>query len=79
VDDAERREWREKMLSIGIVTGRPRPREYRDGNVAVKEVTDHAGNILTYRSDYPDGAPGVEIRPRTVTMADGRVLTHHEG
>lgn len=70
--------FRDKLLTIGVVTGRPAPREYRDGNVPVKEVTDEHGNVLTYRGDHPDGAPGVEIRPKTVTMADGRVLRHRE-
>lgn len=71
-------EYRDKLLSIGVIGGRSRPREYRDGNVNVKEVTDEAGNVLTYRSDHPDGAADVEIRPKTVTMADGHVLKHRE-
>ena len=71
-------EFRDKLLSIGVVTSRRRSREYRDGNVAVKEVTDEHGHVLTYRGDNPDGAPGVEIRPKTVTLADGRVLKHQE-
>ena len=69
-------EFRDKLLTVGVITGKPQPREYRDGNVPVKEVTDEHGNILTYRGDKD--AAGVEIRPKTVTMADGRVLKHRE-
>ena len=69
-------EFAEKIRSIGLVTSRPRPREYRDGAVPVKEVTDEHGNVLTYRGDKE--APGVDIRPETVTLADGRQLVHKE-
>lgn len=69
-------EFRDKLLTIGVISGKPRPREYRDGQVRVKEVTDEAGNILTYRGDKE--AAGVEIRPKTITMADGRQFTHQE-
>ncbi len=69
-------EYRDKLLSIGVIAGRSAPREYRDGNVRVKEVTDEHGNVLTWRGDKD--AAGVEIRPKTVTMADGRVLKHRE-
>ena len=74
----DRVEWRARMLSIGMMRSRPAVREYRDGAVKVKEVTDEAGNVLTYRGDHPDGAAGVEIRPKTVTLADGRMYTHQE-
>lgn len=72
----DRVEWRARMKSIGMMRSRPAPREYRDGAVRVKEVTDEAGNILTYRGDKE--AAGVEIRPRTITLADGRMFTHQE-
>ena len=69
-------EYRDKLLTIGVVTGRPAPREYMDGNVRVKEVTDEHGTVLTWRGDKD--AAGVEIHPKTVTLADGHVLTHRE-
>jgi hypothetical protein len=68
--------YRDKLLSIGVISGKSRPREYRDGGERVKQVTDEHGNVLTWRGS--NDAPGVEIRPKTITMADGRVLTHHE-
>ena len=70
--------FREKIASIGFVRGRPSPRrEYRrDDGVRVKEVTDEHGNVLTWRGDKD--AADVEIRPKTVTLADGRTLTHKE-
>ena len=72
----DRVEWRARMLSIGMMRSRPAVREYRDGAVKVKEVTDEAGNVLTWRSDKE--AAGVEIRPKTVTLAGGRTYTHQE-
>jgi hypothetical protein len=71
-------EFRDKLLSIGVIGGRSRPREYRDGNTAVKEVTDEAGNVTTYRNTGDTEQVGVEIRPKTVTLADGHVLKHRE-
>ena len=71
-------EFRDKLLSIGVISRGVRTREYRDDGVRVKEVTDEHGHVLTYRGDHPDGAPGVEIRPKTVTLADGHVLKHRE-
>ena len=70
-------EYRDRLLSVGVITGRPRPREYRDG-VRVKEVTDEHGHVTTYRNTGDTEQVGVEIRPRTVTLADGRTLTHRE-
>ena len=77
-DDAVTSEFREKLLSVGVITGRPAPREYRDGGVRVKEVTDEHGNVTTYRNTGDTEQVGVEIRPKTVTLADGRTLTHRE-
>jgi len=71
-------EFRDKLLSIGFVGSRPGTREYRDEGVRVKEVTDEHGHVLTYRGDQPDGAYGVEFRPKTLTLADGRTLKHQE-
>lgn len=77
LDEEARRAFRDKLLTIGVITAKGRPREYRDGDgVRVKEVTDEAGNVLTYRADKD--AAGVEIRPKTITLADGRTLTHRE-
>lgn len=75
----DRREWREKMLSIGVVGTRSGTREYRgDNGERVKEVTDEAGNVTTYRNTGDTEQVGVDIRPKTVTMADGRQLVHKE-
>lgn len=72
----DRVEWRARMKSIGMIRGQQAVREYRDGAVRVKEVTDEAGNVLTWRGDKE--AAGVEIRPKTITLADGRTFTHQE-
>lgn len=70
-------EFRDKLLTIGVVSGKPRPREYRDdAGKRARQVTDEAGNVLTWR-DGSD-APDVDIRPKTVTLADGRSYTHRE-
>ena len=73
-------EYRDRLLSIGFVSGRRRQvtREYRDGGVAVKEVTDEHGHVTTYRNTGDTEQVGVEIRPKTVTLADGRTLIHRE-
>lgn len=70
--------YRDKLLSIGFARGRASSREYRDAaGKPVKEVTDEAGNVLTWRDG--NDAPHVDIRPDTITLADGRVLRHREG
>jgi hypothetical protein len=74
----EKRAWREKMLSIGFTGSRARVREYRDDGVRVKEVTDEHGHVTTYRNTGDTEQVGVEIRPKTVTLADGHVLKHQE-
>ena len=71
-------EYRDKLLSIGIVTGRAAPREYKDGNVRVKEITDEHGHTTTYRNTGDTEQVGVEIRPQTVTLADGHMLKPRE-
>lgn len=74
----ERRAFREKMLSIGFTRRSPGRKEYRDDGVHVKEVTDEHGNVTTYRNTGDTEQVGVEIHPKTVTLADGHVLTHKE-
>lgn len=72
-------EFRDKLLTVGVVTGRPRPREYRRGDgVRVKETTDDAGNVTRLHNTGDTERQDVEIRPKTFTMADGRVLRHRE-
>lgn len=72
-------EFREKLLSVGFIEGRKRPREYRgDDGVRVKEVTDDAGNLTRLHNTGDTERQDVELRPKTVTLADGRVLTHRE-
>ncbi len=70
--------FRDKLLTIGVVTGRAAPREYRDDGTRVKEVTDEHGHVTTYRNTGDTEQVGVEIRPKTVTLADGHVLKHRE-
>jgi len=73
-------EYRDRLLSIGVISGRGRlrTREYRDDGVTVKEVTDEHGHVTTYRNTGDTEQVGVEIRPKTVTLADGRTLIHRE-
>lgn len=71
-------EYRDKLLSIGVIGGRGRPKEYRDDGVRVKEVTDEHGNTTTFRNTGDTEQVGVEIRPKSFTLADGRVVTHRE-
>ena len=68
----DRQAWREKMLSIGVIGTRSGVREYRDEGTRVKEITDEAGNITTYRNTGDSEQVGVEIRPKTVTLMPAR-------
>jgi len=69
VTDEERAAFKERIRSIGVISGHPRPREFRnDDGQRVKEVTDHAGNITTYTNTSDTEQVGVEIRPQTVVQ-----------
>jgi len=71
--------YRDKLLSVGFVTSAPARREYRRGDgVRVKETTDEAGNVTRVHNTGDTERQDVELRPKTVTLADGHVLTHHE-
>ncbi len=71
-------EYRDKLLTIGVVRPAVKVREYRDDGEHVRQVTDEHGNITTSRFSAGTERVGVEIRPQTVTLADGRTLKHHE-
>lgn len=60
-------EYRDKLLSVGVITSRARPREYRRGDgVRVKEITDDAGNLTRYHNTGDTERVDVDIRPATV-------------
>lgn len=61
-------EFRDKLLTIGVISGRPRPKEYRRGDgVRVKETTDEHGNLTRLHNTGDTERQDVEIRPQTVT------------
>ena len=65
-------EYRDRLLSIGVITGNPRPREFRDDDGRrVKETTDEAGNLTRLTNTGDTERQDVEIRPRSVTMIAG--------
>lgn len=71
--------FRDKLLTIGVVSGKTRPREYRrDDGVRVKETTDEAGNITRVHNTGDTERQDVELRPKTFTIGDSIRLTHHE-
>ena len=64
--------FRDKIRTIGIVRGHPRPREFRnDDGKRVKEVTDEAANVTTYTNTGDTERVDVEIRPKTVVQRMG--------
>ena len=71
--------YRDKLLSIGVISGSPRPREFRnDDGQRVKESTDEHGNMTRLTNVGDTERQDVEIRPQTVTMADGRQFAPQE-
>ncbi len=71
-------EFRDKLLTIGVISGRQRPREYkRHDGVRVKEITDEHGNMTRLHNTRGTERQDVEIRPKSFTVGDVR-LTHHE-
>ena len=73
-------EYRDRLLTVGVISGKTRPREYRRGDgVRVKETTDEAGNVTRLHNTGDTERQDVEIRPKTFTLADGTKVTHREG
>jgi hypothetical protein len=69
VTEEERAAFREKIRSVGVISGHPRPREFRrDDGVRVKEVTDEAGNLTRLHNTGDTERQDVEIRPQTVVQ-----------
>ena len=67
--DEERAAFREKIRTIGVICGHPRPKEFRrDDGVRVKEVTDEHGNLTTYSNTGDSESVGVEIRPQAIVQ-----------
>ena len=65
--DEEKAAFREKIRTIGQVSGHPRPREFRrDDGVRVKETTDEHGNLTRLHNTGDTERQDVEIRPQTV-------------
>jgi hypothetical protein len=77
--EEERTAFREKIASIGFTRRIPARKEYRQDGVRVQEITDEHGNVTTRRNTGDTEQVGVEIHPKTVTLADGYVLRHQEG
>jgi hypothetical protein len=68
----EKAAWLARMRSIGVVSGNPRPREFRnDEGQRVKETTDEHGNLTRQVNTGDTERQDVEIRPQTVTMLTG--------
>lgn len=62
-------EFRDKLLSVGFISGHPRPREYRrDDGVRVKETIDEHGNMTRLHNTGDTERQDVEIRPQTVVQ-----------
>jgi hypothetical protein len=62
-------EFRDKLLSIGFISGNPRPKEYRrDDGVRVKETVDEHGNMTRLHNTGDTERQDVEIRPQTVVQ-----------
>ena len=70
--DEDRAAFRDKIRSIGVISGHPRPKEFRrDDGVRVKETTDEHGNVTRLHNTGDTERQDVEIRPQTVTMTAG--------
>lgn len=61
--------YRDKLLSIGVISRRTRPRVregHRADGVRVKATTDELGNVVTEHATKDDRVD-VTVRPETVT------------
>ena len=68
-DDEERAAFRDKIRTIGIISGHPRPKEFRrDDGIRVKETTDEHGNLTRLHNTGDTERQDVEIRPQTVVQ-----------
>ena len=67
--DEEKAAFRAKIRSIGMISGHPRPREFRnDAGQRVKETTDEQGNLTRLHKTGDTERQDVEIRPQTVVQ-----------
>ena len=67
--DEEKAAFREKIRTIGVISGHPRPREFRnDDGQRVKETTDEHGNLTRLHNTGDTERQDVEIRPQTVVQ-----------
>jgi hypothetical protein len=72
VTGEEKAEFREKIRSIGVISGHPRPREFRrDDGKRVKETTDEHGNLTRLHNTGDTERQDVEIRPQTIVQRMG--------